>query len=94
MKINLNSKKILIMLSVLFIINIVVAVSSAGMGGQLSSIESKSQKLALENQELEEKIIASQSLSKIAESASLNGLVKPDKILYLARTGDNSVAQR
>jgi cell division protein FtsL len=71
------------LLSVVFIINIFIAIKSGISGGELIELESQAQKLEEDNQKLKENLISLDSLTKVQEFSKQNGMIKPQNIVYL-----------
>ncbi len=74
---------VIVFLSILVAVTVFTAVEQAAKGAELVYLEAKGDKIAAENSELSSKLIMDSSLSKVAEEASVSGLIKPDKIMYL-----------
>jgi len=69
-------------LVVFMVTNIWFAISSSTLGSKIVDIEQKESALVLENSELSEKYMKSQSLKDASELSQRLGFVKPDKIIY------------
>lgn len=73
----------LILLAVLGGVTVFNAVEMATKGAELVYLEQKADRLTAENKEIESKLVAGSSLTKVSDKAVELGMVKPDNIVYL-----------
>lgn len=70
---------------VLFAANVFFAIGTSSKAAVLMQLEKRSSAIESENRLLGEKIINSNSLTKISESIEQLGLVTPQQVVYLAQ---------
>lgn len=75
---------LIILISAFAAVTVFTAVEQAAKGAELVYLENRGDQIASDNQDLSSKLIMDSSLSKVADQASASGMIKPDKIVYLA----------
>ncbi len=75
------------LLSFLIVITVFLATRASAEGVKLTVLENESTVLLEKNQELNDKIISSTSLSEVSKVASGSGMIKPENFLYITGNG-------
>ncbi|HWA51946.1 MAG TPA: hypothetical protein VG895_02770 [Patescibacteria group bacterium] len=78
---------IILVLIVLFVGTIFAAVEASAAGNKLVALENKYDELTQENQEMQDKLVGSTSLTSIAKEASSSGMISPEAYVYITNSG-------
>lgn len=72
-----------VLLALLGAVTVFNAIEQAAKGAELVYLEQKADRLIEENKDLNSKLVAGSSLSKVSVKANEVGMVKPENIMYL-----------
>lgn len=71
------------LLGIVITAQLIVSNLAAGKGHTLATLEAKAVQISRENQNLQEALSQSSSLTKLAQDAAGSGFAKPENIMYL-----------